>query len=413
MELVGVLAWWRLRANFVHTLLRLLRPFRPVMLRRGRGARAGARAGGRGGARGGRGGRRRTQRSSNWTCKACCFENSEFLPYCEGCSTKRGEVVALSAAVEAVAAVSGGGLPADFFLSSANFPTHVQMLRAHRDTYFRELTACISNGMALNGATRARTLAAAWATGEKQAVDDLLALRDVIGVNEVVKALQLLDAPRASRRLTDKIERVRATAKPATIGKLETDLTNLRAEMLVGERVGSVSRSLTKRIQRWVSGIPASSLEFYLLSFPTGPWKAVADLCHLKASDFQLAYFLPAVFGGVDAIPADSLVGRGRALSAGNLAATLEAEPRFLEMYSFIRKSVPPSAFTDAVKTFISARAPLGEVVWWFHELECDGGAVALRDRLTTCVLTASRWLVVLCGALLVILSPTDCSAQW
>ena len=343
---------------------------------RGRGGR------GRGGRRGGRGGPRGDAAGANWGCLACRFENSDFLPYCEACGVKKGENVSLAPSqVDGGASTAKGGLPSDFFQATSTFGPHVAALRANRAEYFIDLTSSVYSGISMNPAVRARVLAAAWATGEKAAVDDLLAMPEVIGVNEVLKALQILDAPRASRKLADKIERVRATATPTTIARLQTDLQNLRAEMLMGERVGSVTRSLCKRIAVWASRIPAESLEFYLLNFPTAPWKAVADLCHLKPADFQLPYFLSAVFDD-SAVPADSLVGRGRALTSDNLAAMLAAEPRFLNMYSFLRKRVEPASYSEAAKVAMTSGAPLGEVIWWFHELECDAACAVLGKRL-------------------------------
>lgn len=113
--------------------------------------------------------------------------NSALLPYCEGCFTQNGEEVKIP---EGKAAVPTGGVP-DLLLSSQPFPVHVRAIRANRDTYFADLTSCINAGIAINPATRARVLAAAWAVGEKTAVDDLLRLRDFTGVNEVLKALQV------------------------------------------------------------------------------------------------------------------------------------------------------------------------------------------------------------------------------
>jgi hypothetical protein len=354
------------------------------MPRGGRVTRGGSSARGRGAGRGRRGGRSgRVPSTANWSCRACGVDNSSLLPYCEACSTKRGKSVALTAPIKSDGAVTETAIAHDFFQTTALFPAHVAAMRSDRTKYFSDLSSCLNSGIAINAAIRARILAAAWAVGEKDAVEDMLALPDHFGVNEVQKALQLLDAPRASRRLSDKIERLRGKATAATIGALETTLKNVRAEMVPGERLGSVSRTLTKRLVRWASSISAATLEFYLLTFPTAPWKAVADLCHFKPGDFQLPYFLAACYDE-SAIPVDSLVGRAKALNAANLAETLTVEPRLLEMYSFVHKAVAPAAFTPEAKRAIVSGAPLAEVVWWFHELESPETVELLCTRLAS-----------------------------
>lgn len=312
--------------------------------------------------------------------------------------TQRGETVVIPASGSSSTAAAGGpkgdsstakgekgaaSALAEFFLSAATFPEHVAMLRADRNAYLSEFSSCLANGVAINAAARSRVLAACWATGDKDATDDLLRMREVVGVHELAKALQLLDAPRASRRLADKIEQMRASASAARLGRLQTDLVNLRSEMVMGERVGGVSRPLCKRVAAWAGAFPADTLEFYLLNFPTAPWRAVADLCHLRPSHFALPYFLPACFDEAS-VPPDSLVGRGIALTPDNLHDTLAAEPRFLTMYSYVRRRVEPSHFTPAVKRMIAAGAPLGEVIWWFLDLEHATAAEALRDRLVS-----------------------------
>lgn len=311
------------------------------------------------------------------------------MPHCELCGTPRGSVVTVPGhAAESAAAAGGPAVPAtvaspEFFQSATLLPQHLAALVADRDAYFSELSVALSSGTTVNAAVRARALAAAWAVGEKLAFEDMLSQRELFGVNEVLKAAQVLDAPRASRQLAGKLERVRPVGSAAKVGKLETDLTNARAEMVPPgtRRLGSVSRPFTKRVARWAASFPADTLEFFLLSFPTAPWRALADLCHLKPAHFALPYFLPACFSD-DAVPADSLVGRGRRLTPENLAEMLVAEPRFFDMYSFVRKAVEPARFSVAAKRLLAARCPLGEVVWWFHELEHPDTVVVLSQRL-------------------------------
>ena len=276
--------------------------------------------------------------------------------------------------------LAADGLPAGFF-QSYKFGTHVALQRSAGAAYVAAFWASVQSGLSVPASARARVLAAAWAVHNVAFVDELLLKPDVIGVNEVSKALQLLDAPRAARQISDKLECIASTAAPATLSRLRTQLQNVSAEMVVGERLGSVTRSLAKRVANWASLISAESLEFYLMSFPTAPWKAVADLCHLKPADFQLPFFLAACFSDA-VVPADSLVARGRLLTADNLAATLRDEPRFLSMYSFVRKHIEPSRFSTEAKVLLATGVPLGEVIWFFHEFACAEAAAALEARL-------------------------------
>jgi hypothetical protein len=53
-------------------------------------------------------------------------------------------------------------------------------------------------------------------------------------------------------------------------------------------------------------------------------------------------------------------------------------------MYSFVRKCVEPRLFTIEVKSLLVAGAPLGDVIWFFHELACAESAAVLDARLAT-----------------------------
>ncbi len=61
----------------------------------------------------------------------------------------------------------------------------------------------------------------------------------------------------------------------------------------------------------------------------------VADIAHLKAVDFKLAYFLSCVYGGTP--PVDSIVGAAKNITKANLKASLHKFPKLCEFYSFIR----------------------------------------------------------------------------
>lgn len=319
-----------------------------------------------------------------WPCVLCDNWNGADAEACVCCAFP----ASFSARPKPSVAVRASTAPplelrVDFFQASCPFPTHVMAVRRDRNAYWACLHECLRQGIAVNSATRARVLATAWAVGDRVAFDDLCLKPEFVGVGELLKALQLLDAPRAARQVAAKLERLRGRASARVIGKLETNLTNLRSEQVPvwGASVSTLTRALAERVRKWVSHIPASKLEFFLLSFPTAPWQALANLSHTKPGDFSLPYFLPACFDAA-AVPADSLVAIARSLTPANLVESLAAAPRLLDMYSHIRRIVPPHELSEEARRALALGAPLGEVIWWFQELQCPGVEAAITARL-------------------------------
>lgn len=77
---------------------------------------------------------------------------------------------------------------------------------------------------------RIRALAAAWARHDYSLADAFLQNKDNFGVNEVLKALSLLDSGRQVRVLEKKLKRLQTSTgkvKPKTLGKLKSDIDNL------------------------------------------------------------------------------------------------------------------------------------------------------------------------------------------
>jgi len=73
-------------------------------------------------------------------------------------------------------------------------------------------------------------LAAAWARHDYALADAFLQDKENFGINEVLKALTLLDSGRQVRVLEKKMKRLQTSAgkvKPTTTGKLKSDIDNL------------------------------------------------------------------------------------------------------------------------------------------------------------------------------------------
>jgi hypothetical protein len=76
---------------------------------------------------------------------------------------------------------------------------------------------------------RIRALAASWARKDFQLAESFLQNRDNFGLNEVLKALQLLDAGRQARVLEKKMKMLQVSknkVKAKTLGKLKSDIDN-------------------------------------------------------------------------------------------------------------------------------------------------------------------------------------------
>ena len=79
---------------------------------------------------------------------------------------------------------------------------------------------------------RIRALAAAWARHDHFLADAFLEDKDNFGVNEILKAVSLLDAGRQVRVLEKKMKRLQFSTgkvKPQTMGKLKSDIDNLNS----------------------------------------------------------------------------------------------------------------------------------------------------------------------------------------
>lgn len=189
----------------------------------------------------------------------------------------------------------------------------------------------------------------------------------------------IADGPRRLRALEKKSARLekQGTAKPKTIGLVRAKINDLKKDVPnVGSliflrpsfvsrltsllntdtQVSSVTGALAKRVKKWVLSISKENLEFYALQLPREPWytsllsrdldsleahvllirQELADMIHLKATDFQLPWFLAYVFG--QPAPEESLVIQAQKLTQENAEDLVK---QFKFPYSFLRKNLP------------------------------------------------------------------------
>eukprot|EP01083_Nonionella_stella_P195105 718989_1 len=331
------------------------------------------------------------------------------------------------------------------FMKDVSIGAHIYALKHAATRYLDELRALLARHVAaeFSVATKARVLAACFVAGRNAEARGLLATKAFGSVAEVVKCAQILDAPRKARQYQRKLTALEeqhakdpASVRTRTISALRTHVHNLTQE----PHPGSLSGARQRVFRKWASRIPKSQLEFFLLNFPTDSWRSLADIVHLKRSDFQLDFFLRSCFG--EPAPEGTLVSAAEKLTTENLADILESHPELALCYSYIRRKCRDNSDTkkqrdaaisqllamgysfhqasvamdhnshleDAIdwilsesefidqqpkrnpnerggnsaraKQILAERAPLATVLWWYPELACPESAATVRRRL-------------------------------
>ncbi|CAG8585625.1 12390_t:CDS:2 [Ambispora leptoticha] len=246
------------------------------------------------------------------------------------------------------------------------------------DSYTRALHSLTDYNVAISAATKARMVVALWATKNFKEVD---AIVPNLLPAEMFKLCQILDAPRKARQLQKKLDlfqahnyNLRATKK----SRIQSEINNYKQDM----HPCSLTSSFQKRVKKWVGSFTTEKLDFFILSFAKDPWKELADLAHLKASDFQAPYFLPIIYGGE--IPPDSSISAYVNINSENLEKVLAEHPYLAECYSYIRQKVKSNEIelNNTHKRILAQRAPLEDVLWYYEELACSAADEEIATRL-------------------------------
>lgn len=326
--------------------------------------------------------------AGQWDCMCCRFKNSSFMPVCEVCSLPKGQ------APEGFNEVDGS--LKSLLLSESRLEQHQAACRSDPHAYCSEVSRMLDLEVSLSSASRARITATLAAEHQHRLFDRLL---NDLSIAELLVGLKFLDAPRKVRQLERKvISLTTRKAKRATKREVEAKITALKSEILDG---ASLTGSIGRKARIKMKQIPADKLEFYLLMFPREPWKDLADMLHLKRSDFSLDYFQGCIFG--EAAPAGSLVADTEACTdPANLVALLEKHPNLLSMYSYLRNKFPElrrqggtqgaahggqaealGAQAVANRVTLARGAPLEDVLWFYEELSAAPGVEeAVHERL-------------------------------
>lgn len=324
--------------------------------------------------------------SEQWDCMLCRFKNSPFMPVCEICSLAKG-ADAPEAALHQGPDETHGVRPV--LLGEALLSQHQAAYRAHPDAYETEVQKLLDLDVAIPSSNVPR-IAATLAAEKSHSL--VRALLEHMSIAETLAFTKFLDGPRKVRQWTKKLEALSSDPnkpiKAATKSSIEKKIQVLNQEVLDG---GNVTGALAKKIRAKVkSELPAEKLEFYLLMFPTGVWKELSDLVHFAPGDFQLDYFLSAVYD--TPAPPGSLVADVRALAdtaegAAAVAAVLDKHENLYLDYSYLRKKFAPGSEGElpaGVKLMLARKAPLEDVLWFYEELEADGVEAAIHHRLAS-----------------------------
>lgn len=254
--------------------------------------------------------------------------------------------------------------------------------------YLSSLISMLNRSIEISKGSRARVLACLWAAGQFETVERLLEhYPTTFSLPEILRGLQILDSRRASRALTKKLLRLekQGCTKRKKMGMMRGQLNDFKTEMLP---IGSLSGALAKRIRRWCGSISEENLSFFALNMPRQPWKDLADLIHLKPTDFKLPWFISTMFTGT--APTESVLAQvGDNLLAADGSNLLEflVDKKVEIPYSYLRakiKDIPAAA-----RPHISRYAPLDTLIWYHEELEDDTEHVASNRLLS--LLTAGE----------------------
>jgi len=253
--------------------------------------------------------------------------------------------------------------------STSTFNDHVDAQQADASGYASEVLRLIKNGVELPSSTLVRAAALCWRVGRRDVTDTIMVKMKVV---EVLALVRMLDADRQLAQISRKLDLVTNKSKRAKLHKVQSSLEDIRipAQATPG---GSATRSLMKRVRKWVGTIEKERLEFFLLNFGLEPWRQLADLAHLKPEDFQLDYFLHTCFG--KPAPEGSLVYELKHQGdPERLVKVLATHPQLATCYSYVRSNVSGGArLSVAVREAFARVMPLVDVIWFYEELDFVG----------------------------------------
>eukprot|EP01088_Endostelium_zonatum_P008726 TRINITY_DN21884_c0_g1_i1.p1 TRINITY_DN21884_c0_g1~~TRINITY_DN21884_c0_g1_i1.p1 ORF type:complete len:538 (-),score=139.49 TRINITY_DN21884_c0_g1_i1:42-1655(-) len=279
-----------------------------------------------------------------------------------------------------------------FFLREGNFVEHYDMQKSNEQQYKKVLNFLFEANTDLSTATRGRILAAAWARHDNELAKSLTsrgvnAQTNKYGVAEILRAIKLLDSNRRIKFLEKKLDKLTNTSTTGdhkvsntTLGKIRNELNDLKVEQVV---VASVTGSLSRYIRKWVGTIPKDTLEYFALSLPKDPWRELADIAHLRNTDFAESWFLDFCYDRP--IPGGTLVSECSGWAKKPDSQRLELIEKWKLPYSFIRREVqsnPGLKLSADCKKAIVEYEEMNNVIWYYEELKAEGVDDIVKERI-------------------------------
>lgn len=235
----------------------------------------------------------------------------------------------------------------------------VSQYKLHKNDFHKVIFGFLDTKTTLHTIILAKVLACFLGNNDRYAIEKSLKSENY-KLPEVLRACQILDSRRLSAQIKKKLN-----GSSDKNGKLQCELNNL--EKITDNYLEfSLTKSKSKMIKKyWISLIPADKLEFYVLSYDLSYWKILADLLHLKSSDFKLDWFLNYVY--TLTAPVGSTVYACKSMTSDN---SLEIISKYKPDYNFIRTI--PINLSTASKTIISTYTDINVLLWWLHEfIDC------------------------------------------
>lgn len=177
---------------------------------------------------------------------------------------------------------------------------------------------------------------------------------------EILKTCEILDSRRFLAQLNKKMHSL-SEKNTKKRGKIQSQINNL---MQLNSKYFDFSLTSSKIkviVDNWIKKIPADKLEFYAMTYELDTWKNLANLLHLKASDFQLDWFLGYAYGG--SIPESSVVYACKNITSVN---SFEIITKYKPDYNFIRGT--KVILSSSSKAVIATYTDLNILLWWLHE---------------------------------------------
>lgn len=266
-----------------------------------------------------------------------------------------------------------------FFNVDAEIESHLAQQKFNNEQYWKTLYHLLDTNANLSTIPLSKILACSLATNDKVNSQRLLG-NHMYKLPEVLKTCEILDSRRKIVEVTKEIGKLtQQGAKNRKISKLKNKLDYNRK---LNEGISfSLTRSKSNLIKKyWIKNISQENLEFYALSYENELkyWKQLADLLHVKPSDFKLDWFLNFIY--TKEAPEDSIVTNCKKLTD---ETAFDIISKYKPSYNYVRRL--ELTLTDQIKELIASYTDLSTLIWWLEELRTLKNDKIIINKLVEC----------------------------